>query len=85
MFTPSVSIDAFGSVVLPVMQILDVNGVIKINVFHPSVNAIVKIDVRCECILSWFLKIKKLYIVAKVYHTVYDRQFLDSVSCWATE
>ena len=54
MFTPSVSVDAFGSVVLPVMLILDVNGVIKINVFRPSVNAVVKTDAQCESILSWF-------------------------------
>ena len=56
MTTPSVNIDAFGSVVLTVMLILDVDGVIKINVFRPSVNAVVKTDAQCECILSWFFK-----------------------------
>ena len=60
MFTPSVNIEAFGSVVLTVMLTLDVNVVNKINAFRPIVNAIIKTDTRCEYILSWFLKIKKL-------------------------
>ena len=62
--TQSVGIGAFGSVhkpfyLLTLMFTLDVNGVIKINVFFPSVN----VDIRCEYTLNITSYICKVWTV----------------------